>query len=211
MARTEYGPLRLRGTDFNAPNQYQEFAIPFTFHPTEQDPFLIFQFWRSGAADLYVDAVFIFTAPQPATSPLTWTVPGGNYRGQGIWVCYTDGTRFSAIIEVSPQRPHLLVSPGSLAFLARRDGPPQVLPVRVTALCGSFLWQATADRSWLRLEIERDVLRVKADPAGLSVGVYTGTVTVAAVDRPEVSPVSLPVRLTVAEEVFRVYLPLVWR
>ncbi|MFN3763328.1 MAG: CAP domain-containing protein, partial [Anaerolineae bacterium] len=90
----EYGPLSLRGTDFAARNQYQEFALPFTFHPTDQHPFLIFQFWRSGTADLYVDAVSIFTAPQAATSPLTWTVPGGNYRGQGIWARYTDGTHF---------------------------------------------------------------------------------------------------------------------
>lgn len=205
----EYGPRSLRGTDFTTPNQYQEFAISFTFHPTEWDPFLIFQFWRSGTADLYVDAVSIFTAPQPVTSPLIWTVPGGNYRGQGIWARYTDGTRFSAITEVSPQRPHLAVSPASLAFLVRRDGPPQTLPVRVTPVCGSFSWQATADRSWMRLRAEGNVLWVEVDPTGLPIGVYTGTVTVAAAGQPEVLPVSLPVRLAVAEEVFGVYLPLI--
>jgi uncharacterized protein YkwD len=98
---TDYGPVVLRGTDFTAPNQYQEFAIPFTFHSNPNDEFLIFQFWRSGSADLYVDAVSIFSAPQAVTSPLTWSVPGGNYRGQGMWVRYTNGIQFSPITEAN--------------------------------------------------------------------------------------------------------------
>jgi hypothetical protein len=96
---TEYGPLSLRGVDFTAPNQYQEFALNFTFNANPDDVFLIFQFWRSGSADVYVDAVSIFSAPQAITSPLTWTVPGSNYRGQGVWVRYTNGSQFSAISE----------------------------------------------------------------------------------------------------------------
>jgi len=55
----EYGPISLKGTDFTAANQYQEFALPFTFHDNAADPFLIFQFWRSGTADLTIDAVSI--------------------------------------------------------------------------------------------------------------------------------------------------------
>jgi hypothetical protein len=98
---TKYGPLSLRGTDFSSPNQYQEFPLAFTFTPTEADPFLIFQFWGSGSADVYVDAVSIFTAPQPIESPLQWSVPGGNYRGQGIWLRYTNGSQFSAISEAT--------------------------------------------------------------------------------------------------------------
>lgn len=101
----EYGPLSLRGVDFAAPNQYQEFPLSFTFNSNPNDPFLFFLFWRSGNADVYVDAVSIFTAAQPVASPLTWSVPGGNYRGQGIWVRYTDGNRFSDITEaVTMQR-----------------------------------------------------------------------------------------------------------
>jgi uncharacterized protein YkwD len=96
---TEFGPLTLRGTDFAAPNQYQEFLINFTFTPAGNDSFLTFNFWRSGDAALLIDAVYIFTEPQPITSPLTWTVPGRNYRGQGVWVRYTDGTQFSEIFE----------------------------------------------------------------------------------------------------------------
>jgi uncharacterized protein YkwD len=94
-----YGPLSLKGTDFTAPNQYQEYALNFTFNPTPDDPFLIFKFWRSGTADVYVDGVSIFSAPQAILSPLTWTVPGDNYRGQGIWIRYTNGSQFSDISE----------------------------------------------------------------------------------------------------------------
>jgi len=96
---TEYSPHSLRGTDFTTSDQYQEFALNFTFTPTSTDPFLIFKFWRSGSADVFVDAVSIFSAPQPITVPLIWSVPGKNYRGQGIWARYTDGSQFSGITE----------------------------------------------------------------------------------------------------------------
>ncbi len=98
---TEFGPLSLKGTDFTAPNKYQEFPLNFTFTPAANDSFLTFNFWRSGSADVYIDVVFIFSEPQAVTSPLTWSVPGKNYRGQGVWVRYTDGTRFSEISEGS--------------------------------------------------------------------------------------------------------------
>jgi uncharacterized protein YkwD len=88
-----YGPLRLKGTDFQANDQYQEFPLTFTFCDNPQNSFLIFQFWRSGAAEVTVDAVTIFTAPQPVQQKMTWQVPGSNYRGQGVWVRYTDGER----------------------------------------------------------------------------------------------------------------------
>jgi uncharacterized protein YkwD len=96
---TEYGPLTLRGTDFTAPNLYQEFALSFTFNSNPEDVFLFFNFWRSGSADVYVDAVSIFSAPQAITSPLTWSIPGNNYRGQGVWGRYTNGSQFSDIFE----------------------------------------------------------------------------------------------------------------
>jgi hypothetical protein len=79
---TTYGPLSIRGTDFDAPDAYQEFPLDFTFHETE-DAFLIFNFWRSGSADVYVDGVTLYTHPLPVSSPLTWTVPDGNYQ---MWV-----------------------------------------------------------------------------------------------------------------------------
>ncbi len=123
---TEYGPLSLRGTDFTAPNQYQEFALNFTYNTNPNNVFLTFQFWRSGNADVYVDAVSIFTTPQAITSPLTWSVPGNNYRGQGVWVRYTNGNQFSALSEAATiQDPSYTISGNtgvSGATLSYNDG-----------------------------------------------------------------------------------------
>ena len=126
---TQYGPLSLRGTDFTSANQYQEFALNFTFHSNPDDPFLIFQFWRSGNADVYVDAVSIFTAPQSITSPLTWSVPGGKYRGQGVWVRYTNGSQFSAFTDadITPAASRIISGNTGMggATLSYNDGTPR--------------------------------------------------------------------------------------
>ncbi len=212
---TEYGPLRLRGTDFAAPNRYQEFALPFTFHSNPNDPFLIFQFWRSGDVDLYVDAVSIFTVAQPATSPFTWTVPGGNYRGRGIWVRYTDSTpygpHFSLITEGKTFR-YLYAVPSSLAFMAQRGGPsPSPVPLTVVSACASLSWQASASAPWIHLQVGGNVVRVGVNPSGLGIGVHSGAVTLTPIGAPDVPLFSVPVVLVVAEQIHHSYLPLVRR
>jgi uncharacterized protein YkwD len=210
----EYGPVSLKGTDFAAANSYQEFPLGFTFHTNPDDVFLMFNFWRSGSADVYVDAVSIFTAPRAVTSPLIWTVPGGNYRGQGIWVRYTDGgSRFSAISEAELIPLALSVSPSSGAFLvARSEGPPPpiVLTVRRWG-CRPFGWQARSSASWLQLQTSADSIRVSANTAGLDLGTYQGTVTIEATGAVPVTPVSIPVTLIIAERVYRSYLTKVLR
>ncbi|MBN1656844.1 MAG: CAP domain-containing protein [Anaerolineae bacterium] len=196
---TEYGPLTIRGTDLAAPDQYQEFALDFTFNTNPDDPFLIFQFWRSGDADVYVDAVSIFSAPQAATSPLTWSVPGGNYRGQGVWVRYTDGTTFSPPTEAATARPALDVSPEVLDFLAPLGGPPP--PTRtltVTAQCASFDWEVSVDAPWLQAQALDCIIQVGVNLSGLITGVYSSTVTISPTGISGVPPASVPVQLTVA-------------
>jgi uncharacterized protein YkwD len=209
---TEYGPLSLRGTDFAAPNQYQEFTLNFTFNTNPENVFLIFQFWRSGSTDVYVDAVSIFTTPQPVTSPLTWFMPGGNYRGQGIWVRYTNGSQFSAITEAATTQPPLRVSPSTLTFLAVRNGsPPPPRTLSVTQECTSFGWQVTDDAPWLQAQAIGSTVRVSVDQSGLGIGEYSGTVTVSATGVTGVPHVSVPVQLLVGDELFPAYLPLVRR
>jgi hypothetical protein len=209
---TEYGPLSLRGSDFAAPDQYQEFALSFAFNSNPDDPFLIFQFWRSGSADLYVDAVSIFSEPYPVASPLTWPVPRGNYRGQGVWVRYTDGNQFSGITEATTTHAALRVSPATLTFLAVRNGsppPPRVL--QVAQDCSAFDWQVSGDEPWLQVQAKGGTVTVGVNPSGLSKGSYLGTVTVSAVGLPQVPPVSAQVHLIVADEVFQTHLPLIRR
>ncbi|UCC53833.1 MAG: BACON domain-containing protein, partial [Anaerolineaceae bacterium] len=204
----EYGPLRLSGNDFTAANEYQEFALDFTFHDNENEPFLIFQFWRSGSADVYVDAVSIFSEPQAIRSPLVWPVPGGNYRGQGVWVRYTDGSQFSAIAEAATSPPAIHVSPSTLNFLAVRSGsPPPISTLNVTTNCSAAKWQVSSDAPWLHAQAGGSIITVGVNQSGLSNGLYAGTVTVSAVDDSTITPVSVPVRLTVVEELFSNYLP----
>jgi len=210
---TEYGPLSLKGTDFPIPNAYREFPIPFIFHDNPDDPFLIFNFWRSGQADVYVDAVYIFTSPQPVQSPFTWHLPGGNYRGGGIWVRYTDGAEaFSAIQEARLIPLRMAVSPTSLLFLAEA-GAPSPSPCHLHVIregCEPFSWTATSDAPWLTTQTTAEGVQVGVETTGLAVGTYRATVTVEApVD--EGSPALIPVTLIVAERLNRMYLPLVVR
>lgn len=209
---TEYGPLRLRGIDFAAPDQYQEFALPFTFRPNPNEPFLIFQFWRSGNTDVTVDAVTIFSTSQPATSPLICPVPGGNYRGQGVWVRFTDGVRFSEITEATTTPPRLSVAPKELRFLAQSGGslPPPV-HLMVSANCAPPGWQATQNVPWLQTEIVGSAVRVSANQSGLNNGVYTGSITISAPDTGGVAPIVIPVELIVVDQLFSMHLPLINR
>jgi hypothetical protein len=207
---TEYGPLSLQGTVFNAPDQYQEFALNFTFNTNPEDGFLIFQFWRSGDADLYVDAVSIFSTPQATVSPLAWSIPGGNYRGQGVWVRYTDGSMFSAIAEALTTQPALQVTPTALTFLAARTGnPPTMDFLSVSQACLTFNWQVNDDAAWLQTQGVGNTVRVSVDQSGLSNGAYTGTVEISATGISGIPPVFIPVQLLVVDELFPHYLPVI--
>lgn len=211
---TEYGPLRLKGTDFDAPHTYQEFPLAFTFHENPDDVFLTFQFWRSGDAHLTVDGVTIFAAPQPVQSPLTWQVPGGNYRGGGIWLRYTDGGgTFSALEEVDLHPQRLAVLPESLLFLAEQDGPsPSARTLRVVQEgCGSFGWRVWDDADWLQTQAMGDTVLVQVDKSGLGIGRRQATITVSAECDVIGSPLEVPVTLAVVEQIYRSQLPLVLR
>ncbi len=209
---TEYGPLSLTGTDFDTANAYQEFSLGFVFHATSDDPFLIFQFWRSGAAEVWVDGVSIFTEAQPVQTPFTWVVPGGNYRGGGVWARCTDGAgNFSPVVEADRTPERLSVTPAQLLFLGGYGAPPppsQTLAV-VRGGCDPFLWDVEASAPWLQVEVLEDGVEVGVDTTGLSVGVYEGQVTITAQDGVFGSPVEVPVRLAVAAEVYPLWLPAV--
>jgi uncharacterized protein YkwD len=209
---TEYGPLSLLGTDFTASGQYQEFALNFTFNSNPDDAFLIFQFWQNGSADVYVDAVSIFSMPQNISTPLTWSVPGGNFRGQGVWVRFTNGSRFSAISEAATTPVALRVSPPALTFLAAHNGSlPMASTLNIIRDCSTFNWQAADDAAWLQTQVVGNTLRVIANQSGLGDGLYLGTITISAIDNYSVLPVSVPVQMIVVDDVFPVNLPLILR
>jgi uncharacterized protein YkwD len=197
--------VSLKGTDFSASNQYQEFAIPFMF-VTGQD-FLTFSFWRSGAPDVVFDALTIFTAPQPISSPYTWVVPGGNYRGQGVWVRYTNGsTQFSAISDAVTSPGGLGLSGAAPVFLAQQGGsPPGSQYIRVLQLgCQPLTWGVSDDRSWITTAVQGDRVAVSVNPAGLAAGSYSGTVTITPSGGG--APLQSAVTLVVAQDLAHQYL-----
>lgn len=208
----EYGPRRLKGNDFTAPDSYQEFAVPFTFHSNPDDEFLIFQLWRSGEADVTFDTVTIFTAPQPVASPYTWRPPGGVYRGQGVWVRYTDGANvFSAFTDAAVISRSLTVAQPSLAFtVGDAQNTPAPVRLEVTAQCVAN-WHAQTDTGWIELQREDGAILVSVDPAGLTPGLYAGEIAVVADDVPNLPTVYVPVTLHVIENQTYVYLPTVER
>ena len=210
----EYGPISLKGTDFTAANQYQEFAIPFTFHDDPADVFLIFQIWRSGSADVYFDAVSIFTPPQPFNATETWAVPGGNYRGQGVWVRYTNesGTTFSTLMDATTTQGALAVTPTAVTLFAQRNGAlPAPTHLTVRSLCGDVAWEVSDDADWLSTSVNGPTVTAQVNQAGLANGSYVGTVTVTAVGLTGGNPIEIPVQLIVADEVYHTHLPLVKR
>jgi hypothetical protein len=208
---TTYGPLSLHGTDFDAAGAYQEFPLDFTFHEDEDNAFLIFNVWRSGEANVYVDGITIYTRPQPVTAPLTWSVPGGNYRGGGIWLRYEDGAgAFSSREDAVLAAPRLAAAPGSLAFLTETGTQTAAQTVTVAAGgCGDVTWSVSDDAAWLHTQISGDTVSVWADAAALSAGTYTAAVTISAGEGVLDSPQRIPVTLRVADQLYPAYLPLV--
>lgn len=202
----QYGPLTLRGIDFTAAGQYQEFVLPFRYTGSD---FLIFQFWRSGNTntEVFVDAVTIFTAPQPLMSPLTFTVPGNNYRGQSVWVRYTDGQAFTGWSEapVLPAQP-ITISPRVL--MVQRDSPPPP-PVVLSTPCAQPSWQVVQADPWLGSSAEQGALRLWVDPSGLPTGIHQGSITFAAPGT--TFRLTVPVNLMVVDQLFSVYTPLIVR
>jgi hypothetical protein len=149
---------------------------------------------------------------QAITSPLTWSVRGGNYRGQGVWVRYTNGSQFSGISEAATHPAALRVSPASLTFLAVRNGSlPPASTLHVMQDCATVDWQADVDASWLQVQADESTIKVNVDQSGLGSGLYSGTITISTVGNSTIQPVSVPVQLIVVDKMLPVYLPFIHR
>ncbi len=87
---TEYGPLSIKGTDFVETGAYQEFALPFTFHSSSEQPRLIFTLSTLGATPVYIDNITVYTPAMLSETRVSWPVVGGYYRSRGIWGRFID-------------------------------------------------------------------------------------------------------------------------
>lgn len=208
----EYGPLQIKGTDFNRANEYQEFPLAFTFHENPDEVFLILGFARSGVADVWVDGVTLFTAPQAVLPSLTWRPPGGNCRGGGVWVRYLDGRGgFSAIEEAQLTASRLAVSPETVTLIAEAGTLRPAAGALAVARsgCVPFGWTVHSSRTWLQARADGDRVVLDVDARALAVGAYQATLTVEAEEGVLGSPIEVPVRTVVAPKIHHGYLPLV--
>jgi hypothetical protein len=129
----------------------------------------------------------------------------------------------SITIRVYRSRPalpaSLSISPEGLSFTARQNGGQtawKTLSIR-NGGDGTLTWSATAGQSWMRISslsgtAPTDIL-IAADPTGLAIGEYTGTITITASEASN-SPQVIPVTFFVREPLiatYNVYLPLVTR
>ncbi len=219
VARIEVDPgagtpitYSLRGIDFKAAGAYQEFAIPFVFTPSQDDPFLSFNLWRSGQADVTFDVVTIFTASQPLASPntLQFNLPM-RYRGQTVWVRWVNKQgEFSPLVEGITHSLGLTVSTPSVAFLA---GTGQVFPsqfsIALTQVCGSDPITVNGKPGWADVKIEGGLAVITPILQGLPVGNYQAALMFSVADHPELLPVQVNLQLQVSQDLHLMYLPMV--
>jgi len=205
----------LAGNSFPVADQYREVAIPFSFSPTPTKPFLIFRVDRNSNTTVTIDTVTIFTAPQAFTgASMTLTPPGGNYRGQGIWVRYSqaDGSNFTPITSAITARPELNVSQDSLTFLHEQSTGqsfPQTHNLITEPRCApTFNWSVSQNATWLNTAVLGSRVQVNLNSDGLALGEYQAAVTIDT-DNPDVLSVQIPVRLIVVQEVTQLFLPVV--
>ncbi|MBN2042865.1 MAG: hypothetical protein JW754_03585 [Candidatus Aenigmarchaeota archaeon] len=148
----------------------------------------------------------------PNDGTFTWTIPPNLFPG------YTYGVRITDL-DTNAQdasdghfaliaHPILQVSPSSLTFSTDQPGnnpPPQPLTVTNGGTGTVLYWHAQLDTdnggSWLSSSIGTSTgpgtTQISVNTAGLSVGTYTGTVTIVCTNAESGSPQIIPVTLNI--------------
>lgn len=201
----EYPAISIKGTDFTSANAYQEFAFPFT--SPANDEFLFFEVWRSGSADITFDAVTIFTPSIPVQPSYTWNVPGGNYRGQGVWVRYTNNAKnFTYFSEASTVPMTIQADTAQRNFLATPTDGSFTVRIPATLLCAQM--NVLDNASWISSTYENGYALLTINPHGMALGEYQASITLQPV-APEIPALTIPIHLTVVPTLNRVSLPLI--
>jgi uncharacterized protein YkwD len=202
---TIYGPVYARATDFAEAGQYQAFAVPFTYHSDGDNPFLEVWMRTEGTTDFFFDTVSFYTQDITVETPLTWSVPEGQYRGQSIWMRQSDGAgTVGDAVEISAaasDEPMLLVTPAPSEYTFEVNGDvvsPASVAIRVTCEdCAELDWDVSCDASWITLYEQQDQLIVSIDAASLPPSDYTTTIEISVPASPEIEPVELSVDVIV--------------
>lgn len=226
--RRELAQRALRGSDFEVTGAYQEFAVPYA--PDADAQTVTFRVDVTGAAEVVVDAVTLFSAPVAATAPLQWLSPERYLRNRGVQarLLREDGA-FSPAFDVHPasgtliapsaepvQPPSLSVTPSAVTLQAEKSELPTALLVVECANCTSGVWRASTETPWLALSVtEEGLLEIRALVEGLAPGIYQGEILISVSAESGVSPLVVPVTLWVGdiEDLLgqKIYLPAVLR
>ena len=203
------GPRTIRGTDFATADAYQIFSIPFIYREKADSPLLTVLVSAIGGSDLHVDSITFFTDPKEVEAPLTWNLPRANYRGQSVWVRYTDRQgNISNVFEINPgapQMPAITLTPGNLEYVIDTEqvqGSSNTITLFAECtLCTDSDWTASSDSSWLLVERNGDEINIVTQFQELGIGSYSGAVTVEVPGRSEIAPVRVRFRLNIAAPV----------
>lgn len=204
--------IDIPGTAFTAANQWQEFVVPFTYLDNTSISSLWFRVASTGSATIHADVMTIFTAPQSFTTNFTWNVPGGRYRGQGVWVRYSnaDGSAYTAFSEASTAG-GFSASPSSLSMMAETGAPTAYATIQVSDACAaqnaSENWTVVQAPEWLEIANDNGALRVRARSG--STGAFNGDLVLRSTDSGQTTKVS--VRLMVVAELTQVFIPILER
>ncbi len=193
----------INGTDFAAAGTYQEFAVPFYYTTSNDDAFLEFVFSLSGSATVDVDAVTIFTPAIPFASTYTWNVPGARYRGQGVWVRYTDGSNFTGYQEAQTVVP-ITTQPTQITMLAEHNQPSRPGIIRVNLPCGGS-WSQQSKPTWLTVTPTGDGNTLMLN--GSAASSTSGSLVLSSSSY----SVSIPVTLIVVDKLYFNHLPIIRR
>ena len=127
---TEYGPLSIKGTDFVQVGEYQEFSLPFTFHASSAQPFLIFNLYSAGNTPVFIDNITVYTTAMPSENLVAWPVVGGYYRSRGIWGRFINNEgKFSNATELIPNAASISPLPPELP--TEKQPPSTIVPTPI--------------------------------------------------------------------------------
>jgi len=229
------GQLVLRGIDFRAADDYQEFAVPYNLGSDAKT--VTFRIDRLGVAEVTFDAVTVFSAPVPVMAPLQWQSPENYLRSRGVQArLLNENGDFSPVIDVHPASGALIspftepvepieptepavltVSPASVWLEATTDESPLIALLSVTCTnCADGVWQALADVPWIEVTLSEDGrLEIRVLVEALPPGIHQGQVVVTAPEGSGVEPFVVPVTVMVGDVesllTAKLYLPTVSR
>lgn len=209
----EHGPLILRGSDFPGAGQYAEFHVDFAYPQPVLDARAEVRIYRTGQSDVTVDVVRFFGQPMPPTTPLVWSAESDSVRSQGLWGRFesssSDGYFDVAFTPLENPAdllgaPRLAAQPGKVIFesVNGQIAPISEAVVVCGAWCADIAWQASTNSTWLRLRKTQEGVIVWVEAAGLTKGVYYGTVNVeplsqSAAGQESLAPTAIAVELRV--------------